>query len=123
MKARIYKITALLLALLMALALTACGQGTPVQSEPTEAPAEPPAETPTAPEATLEPTDDDVDGELILDHEEQLQYASQFTLTHYKGGYKKFTVANHEDREFLLVPEGKSVPEGLAETWLCCSSR
>lgn len=115
MKARIYKITALLLALLMALALTACGQGTPVQSEPTEAPAESPAETPTAPEATLEPTDDDVDGELILDHEEQLQYASQFTLTHYKGGYKKFTVANHEDREFLLVPEGKSVPEGLAE--------
>ena len=60
--------------------------------------------------------DDDVDGELIVDHEEQLQYAQFFTMTHYKGGYISFTVLDgEEDYEWLVVPEGKSVPANLAD--------
>lgn len=63
-----------------------------------------------------EAAEDDVDGELIVDHEEELQYAQFFTLTHYKGGYKSFTIiGGQEDYEWLIVPEGKSVPEGLAD--------
>lgn len=115
MKTTNKRILATLLALLLALGLTACAKQTPAQNEPTQAPAETPNETPEAPEPTPDATEEDVDGELILDHEEELQYANQFTLTHYKGGYKKFTVASAADKEFLLVPEGKSVPEGLAE--------
>lgn len=59
--------------------------------------------------------DDDVDGELIVDHEEQLQYAQFFTMTHYKGGYISFTIDGEEDYEWLVVPEGKSVPANLAD--------
>ncbi len=75
----------------------------------------------------------DVDGELIVDHEEQLQYAQQFTMTHYKGGYISFRIlgGEHEDRVYLVVPEGKTVPAGLGEEYVvlqqpvtnlrCCS--
>ena len=59
---------------------------------------------------------EEVDGELILDYEEELQYAKNFTLTHYKGGYKMFTIPEAMgDNQYLLVPEGKSVPAELSE--------
>ena len=67
------------------------------------------ADTKESPKAAEE----DVDGELVLDYEEELQYATEFKLTNYKGGYKKFTVAYHDDKEFLIVPEGKKVPADL----------
>lgn len=117
---KIKKTAALLLALLLCLtALSACGNG---GSQATEAPtttaaAQKPEETtPPAEETEATVSDDDVDGELIVDHEEQLQYAQFFTMTHYKGGYISFTIiGGQEDYEWLVVPEGKSVPEGLAE--------
>lgn len=60
--------------------------------------------------------EEDVDGVLIVDYEEELKYAQFFTLTHYKGGYKSFTIPEgQEDYTWLIVPEGKSVPEDLAE--------
>lgn len=72
-------------------------------------------QTQTETQTPAEPADEDVDGELILDHEAQLEYATGFTLNYYKGGYKTFTVSSDEEHEFLLVPEGKSVPADLAE--------
>lgn len=119
MKARSRKAPALLLALALALSLlSACGGDSGTQPPP----ASPPAADGSAEPSTAEPapaapvSDDDVDGELIVDHEEELQYAQFFTLTHYKGGYKSFTVVGgQEDYEWLIVPEGKSVPEDLAD--------
>lgn len=52
---------------------------------------------------------------LILDYEEKLLYATRFTLTHYKGGYTMFSIPGiDEDRQYLIVPEGKSIPENLS---------
>ncbi len=58
---------------------------------------------------------DDVDGELIFDYEEELQYAQKFWITRYKGGYTMFGVPEGRDAQYLLVPEGKSVPAELPE--------
>lgn len=116
MKTTLKRLISLLLAVAMTLALTACAQNAPAPSDPTDAPTPAPAATPEpTPEATPEPSDDDVDGELILDYEEPLQYATQFTLTHYKGGYAILTIPHSGDTNWLLVPEGKSVPEELPE--------
>lgn len=57
---------------------------------------------------------DDVDGELILDYEEEFEYAEMLTMTHYKGGYTGFTIYGMSN-QFLIVPEGKSVPADLGE--------
>lgn len=42
-----------------------------------------------------------------------LQYADQFAVDYYEGGYKLLTVKQGE--RFLLVPEGMQAPEGLAD--------
>ena len=42
-----------------------------------------------------------------------LQYADQFAVDYYEGGYKLLTVKQGD--RFLLVPEGMQAPEGLAE--------
>lgn len=119
MKTNAKKILAALLAASMLLSCAACSTSKeetatttpPAQEETkTETPAAP-AETPAEPEVK----DEDVDGELILDHEAELEYAQNFTLNYYKGGYKTFTVSSDEEHEFLLVPEGKSVPADLAD--------
>lgn len=95
--------------------------GQPVLAEETEA----------AQEAVT--ADEDVDGELIVDHEEELKYAINFSMTHYKGGYISFKILNgtEADLTYLIVPEGKSVPEGLGDDYVilqqpitsirCCS--
>lgn len=114
MKTTLKKTVALLLTALMLFAFSACAQETPA-SNPTQAPTTAPTAAPAAtPEATSEISDDDVDGELILDYEEEFEYAELLTMTHYKGGYTAFTVSGMEN-EFLLVPEGKSVPADLAD--------
>ena len=41
-----------------------------------------------------------------------LAYADQFAVDYYEGGYKLLTVK--QGSRFLLVPEGKEVPEGLS---------
>lgn len=120
MKTRSQKLAALLLALLMTL-LTACGgqENTPAD--------EPPAQNsdgqsagPASDADGSAVSDDEVDGELIVDHEEDLQYAQCFTMTHYKGGYISFKIlgGDEEDWTYLIVPEGKSVPVGLGEEYV-----
>lgn len=115
MKHCVKKFLALLLALAMVCALAACAVPSNTdEPAPTDKPAE--TESPAQTEAPAETPDPaDVDGELILDHEEELLYAEQFTMTRYQGGYTMFTAACHPDKEFLIVPEGKSVPADLAD--------
>ncbi|XCP86555.1 ABC transporter substrate-binding protein [Roseburia hominis] len=47
--------------------------------------------------------------ESVMDRE----YATEFDVYYYNDGYKLINI--HEGREYLLVPEGKDVPEGLDE--------
>ncbi len=123
MKITLRRMIALLLAVFVLAAFTACGQEDAAQSSVPDSEASPVSGSASdasaeGTEATVEAEvpDDDVDGELIVDHEEELEYAQFFTLTHYKGGYKSFTIiGGQEDYEWLIVPEGKSVPEGLAD--------
>ena len=128
MKITLRRITVLLLTIFVLVAFTACGQEDSDQnsasgssevsnsaSDVSDSASDVPAEG-TDGSVETEVSDDDVDGELIVDHEEELQYAQFFTLTHYKGGYKSFTIiGGQDDYEWLIVPEGKSVPEGLAD--------
>lgn len=57
--------------------------------------------------------EEDVDGELIFDHSLKLDYAKNFAVDYYKGGYKLITIS--DGKKFLVVPEGKKVPEKMEE--------
>ena len=48
---------------------------------------------------------------MKYDHSLELQYADQFAVDYYEGGYALITIAGGE--RFLLVPEDKEAPEGL----------
>ena len=48
---------------------------------------------------------------MKYDHTLELQYADQFAVDYYEGGYALITIAGGE--RFLLVPEDKEAPEGL----------
>jgi iron complex transport system substrate-binding protein len=103
MESIIKKSAALLLAVILLMAAASCSGATNTSAS-VSAPAQ---------SVSAVPDDKDVDGKLILDHEDQLEYATEFKMTHYKGGYIKFTVSSASDKEFLIVPKGKSVPAGL----------
>jgi len=55
------------------------------------------------------------DGRLVFDREEKLEYATEFRLWHYEGGYKEFTVSSAPDKKYLIVPENKGLPKDLEE--------
>lgn len=42
----------------------------------------------------------------------QLQFADQFQVAYYAGGYKLITIA--DGSRFLVIPQGSAVPEGIA---------
>ena len=48
---------------------------------------------------------------LKYDHSLELQYADQFSVDYYEGGYALINIEG--DGQFLLVPEGKEAPEGI----------
>lgn len=48
------------------------------------------------------------DGKLEFDHSMELQYATQFSVDYYKGGYK--IAKTSDDTTLMIVPEGMSVP-------------
>ena len=50
---------------------------------------------------------------LTFESELEKDYADQFNVYRYEGGYKYFHIVDGDD--FLLVPEGGEVPEGLDE--------
>lgn len=105
----------LIFCLIMCFSMTGCGSG-----EETEDPADPNANTTEqtgeegsqeaeTPEVTEAP---EING-LTFESELERDYAEQFRVYRYEGGYKYFHIVDGED--FLLVPEGGTVPEGLGE--------
>ena len=55
-------------------------------------------------------------GTLVFSHEEELQYATRFTLTRYHNGYSVFRIPGIDpEKSYLIVPQGQPVPEKLSE--------
>ncbi len=52
--------------------------------------------------------------ELVKTGSMELQYAENFTVDYYEGGYKLLTTLP-DAKKYLLVPEGQSVPKDLDE--------
>jgi iron complex transport system substrate-binding protein len=73
--------------------------------------------------AALEAEAADYDGKLIFDRTMELDYAQNFKVDYYKGGYRMMTIYNRAEdvidgyvprtSQFLLIPENMSVPENL----------
>lgn len=51
----------------------------------------------------------------------QLEYATEFAVDLYAGGYKLLTLG--DGSRFLVVPEGASLPKGIAGILSRCISR
>lgn len=51
--------------------------------------------------------------ELVYEGSMELEYAENFAVDYYKGGYTELTLM--DGNRFLVVPEGKDVPSGLDE--------
>lgn len=49
--------------------------------------------------------------DLKIENSMELSYATQFSVDYYTGGYKLISICDIGD--YLLVPDGKNVPEGL----------
>ncbi|WP_459687250.1 ABC transporter substrate-binding protein [Agathobaculum sp. TL06] len=72
--------------------------------------------------AACSPASEPVSGEpsavswdsLTVESGLDLQYADQFTVDYYTGGYALIHIADGSD--YLVVPENKPVPDGLADT-------
>ena len=118
---KIRRILSALLALILLLALAACGA-----KEPTAAPSETPAPESTAaaggeatpepaPAATPRPGEENapkIEG-LVYERTVPLVYADQFAIYCYEGGYRYIDMNNSD--KMLVVPEGGTVPKGLAK--------
>ena len=91
-------------AVMLLACLTACGNTAPnastQQSEPNSS----------APSSGEE----NYDGQLILESTMQLDYAKNFSIDFYKGGYRMIT-AGTGGFKYLVVPENMSVPQDLDE--------
>ena len=118
MKSTMKRWLALALALAMLLSLAACGgkndppandqnqqqsdqQGTDQQGADQPGDVQPPEE-------------ENYDGNLVPDGAMELEYAENFSIDLYKGGYRMIH-AGTGGYDYLVVPEGMSVPEGLDE--------
>ncbi|MBE6070433.1 MAG: ABC transporter substrate-binding protein [Clostridium butyricum] len=53
------------------------------------------------------------DTELVYERSMELEYAENFSVDYYQGGYKLLTLM--DDTKYLLIPEGKAIPEELEE--------
>lgn len=109
---RITKICFLLLIGLLGL----CGCGSP--SSDSESVAGTEVEVSTPPEAvkmetTEEATTEEI-AEFVYESSMELQYAENFKVDYYTGGYTLLTTTM-DNRKFLIVPEGKNIPEDLEE--------
>lgn len=59
-------------------------------------------------------TQDDQVPELVYEGSMELQYAENFSVDYYEGGYVMLSTVM-DGKRFLVVPEGKPVPESLDE--------
>ena len=108
---RTKKILALLLMLCMVMcfSLTACGS-----NESSADPGTDQQETADDQSQQSEPSDAPEIKGLTFESELERDYAEQFNVYRYEGGYKYFHIVDGDD--FFLVPEGGEVPEGLDES-------
>lgn len=81
-------------ALLVTVGLAACG------SAPSQQPPQP-SSLPAA------------QGELVLDHSLELEYATQFSVDFYEGGYAAISIA--DGSSYLVIPQGQPIPSGVDE--------
>lgn len=61
-----------------------------------------------------EQTDVPVVGNLKYDHSMDVEYAENFRVDYYEGGYALLSITNNNTK-FLVVPKGKEAPEDLAD--------
>lgn len=55
----------------------------------------------------------ETEGSLVYESTMELQYAENFSVDYYKGGYTMLTTM--DGKRFLVVPEGKEIPENMKE--------
>ena len=58
--------------------------------------------------------DKETEGTLVYESSMELQYAENFSVDYYKGGYTMLTTTMDGQR-FLVIPEGKEIPENMEE--------
>ena len=112
------RLTALVLALVLALTLGACAANTPKATDAATTPATQPSvssstENTTAPATEPEAAAPEISG-LTFQEETELLYAQCFHLYRYEGGYTLIRIVDGGD--FLVVPEGAAVPDGLDDS-------
>ena len=100
---------ALLLAMTMLLAMTACSKNDETQTndQPQQE-----QQTPQQPVTPQQPTEEDYNGKLISEGMMDIQYAQQFAIEKFKGGYRLVT-DNLSGNKILVVPENMKVPTEL----------
>ncbi len=109
------RLTALVLVLVLTLALGACAADPPKATDAATTPATQPSvpsstENTTAPATEPEAAAPEISG-LTFREETELLYAQCFHLYRYEGGYTLIRIVDGGD--FLVVPEGAAVPDGL----------
>ena len=103
---------AALLCLALLSALCGCGGG---KTEPPAAPAPAPASDAASSAAEARPGEENapkIEG-LTYESTVPLEYADQFAIYRYEGGYRYIDMVNSD--KMLVVPEGGAVPKGLAK--------
>ena len=93
----------LILCMVMCFSLSACGSGS--------GSAEPAADQESSQSETASEAPE-IEG-LTFESELEKDYATEFSVYRYEGGYKYLHTVDGDD--YLLVPEGGTVPEGLDE--------
>lgn len=112
------RLTALVLALVLTLTLGACAANTLKATDAATTPATQPSvpsstENTTAPATEPEAAAPEISG-LTFQEETELLYAQCFHLYRYEGGYTLIRIVDGGD--FLVVPEGAAVPDGLDDS-------
>ena len=62
--------------------------------------------------ADLDKSDVDIGVELVYERSIELQYAENFKVDYYEGGYTLLTITM-DGTQFLIVPENEEVPQTL----------
>lgn len=104
MQNKMYAKSLTLMLLAGAMGLYGCSDSTPAPDTQTES-------VSAQVEMVPEPQEQN-DSALTLESSMELQYAENFTVDYYEGGYVLLTTTM-DDRKFLIVPEAKEAPQNL----------
>lgn len=115
------KLVSLILSAVLLLALTGCGGSDSTGEQagsPEEAASFAPAGEPIQNDTDTSAVESSASGTapalpgLVYNHTMDRQYAEQFDVFYYDGGYK-YIESHYDGRGYLVVPEGKAAPDGL----------